>query len=220
MPISRYIETSNLARPGVCTSSTRPASPYEGMVIYETDTNRTLVWDASAWVLVSTGTSNPVGSELVGSGTFSNAATFDVTGFSSSYDFYQLLISVKTTSVSNGLLSAQLVSGTTVRNSTYYGSVGFTSYLATTGIYVQANNVTKMDLTTLTTSPVAILRIDIHGIDSAEFSCVYQAIDTQNSYSVYGGFSNYAATNSFDKIRFTGGQNLTGYWNLMGVRKS
>ena len=43
---------SNL-RPGVVTSTTRPASPYEGQVIYETDTNRVLVWDASAWVMIA-----------------------------------------------------------------------------------------------------------------------------------------------------------------------
>lgn len=35
-----------------CTSSTRPASPDEGMTIYETDTDRVLVWDASAWRIV------------------------------------------------------------------------------------------------------------------------------------------------------------------------
>jgi hypothetical protein len=40
---------------GVCTSTTRPQAPYEGQVIYETDTNRVLVWDASAWVDPSTG---------------------------------------------------------------------------------------------------------------------------------------------------------------------
>jgi len=40
-------------RPGVCTSSTRPANPYEGQVIYETDTNRTLVYDNAAWLVVA-----------------------------------------------------------------------------------------------------------------------------------------------------------------------
>jgi len=36
-------------KPGVCTSSTRPASPYEGQVIYETDTDKLLIWNGSAW---------------------------------------------------------------------------------------------------------------------------------------------------------------------------
>jgi hypothetical protein len=34
----------------ICTSSTRPASPFEGQVIYETDTGLSLIYDGSAWV--------------------------------------------------------------------------------------------------------------------------------------------------------------------------
>jgi hypothetical protein len=34
----------------ICTSSTRPASPFEGQKIYETDTSREYLWDGSAWV--------------------------------------------------------------------------------------------------------------------------------------------------------------------------
>ncbi len=34
----------------ICTSSTRPSAPYEGIKIYETDTDRELVYDSSAWV--------------------------------------------------------------------------------------------------------------------------------------------------------------------------
>lgn len=34
-----------------CTSGTRPSSPQEGMTIFETDTDRILTWDGSAWVI-------------------------------------------------------------------------------------------------------------------------------------------------------------------------
>lgn len=34
---------------GVCTSTTRPESPYIGQVIYETDTQLLKVWLGSAW---------------------------------------------------------------------------------------------------------------------------------------------------------------------------
>jgi len=33
----------------ICTSATRPATPWAGQVIYETDTGLSLVWDGSAW---------------------------------------------------------------------------------------------------------------------------------------------------------------------------
>lgn len=49
MGLSQQIGASSLSKPGVCTSSTRPATPYEGQMIYETDTDKVLVWNGSAW---------------------------------------------------------------------------------------------------------------------------------------------------------------------------
>lgn len=49
MGLSSQLASSSLARPGVCTSSTRPASPFTGQVIYETDTGYLRVWDGAAW---------------------------------------------------------------------------------------------------------------------------------------------------------------------------
>ena len=53
MPLSSVVGAQSIVKPGVCTSSTRPASPFDGQVIYETDTNRALVWDGSAWDILS-----------------------------------------------------------------------------------------------------------------------------------------------------------------------
>ena len=49
MPLSSVVGAQSIVKPGVCTSSTRPASPYEGQMIYETDTDKTLVWNGTAW---------------------------------------------------------------------------------------------------------------------------------------------------------------------------
>lgn len=54
MPLSSQIGSSRVGKPGVCTSLTRPASPYEGMVIYETDTDKVLVWNSSTWLQIQT----------------------------------------------------------------------------------------------------------------------------------------------------------------------
>jgi hypothetical protein len=48
-------------RPGVCTSGTRPTAPYEGQQIYETDTDKTLVWSGSAWLYLSTPQTTEIG---------------------------------------------------------------------------------------------------------------------------------------------------------------
>jgi len=49
MPISSFSAPSAIAKPGVCTSSTRPASPFEGQVIYATDTDLLQIWNGTAW---------------------------------------------------------------------------------------------------------------------------------------------------------------------------
>ena len=46
-----------MAKLDTITSSTRPASPATGKAYYETDTNKVIIWNGSAWTeLVSDGT--------------------------------------------------------------------------------------------------------------------------------------------------------------------
>lgn len=54
MPLSNYLPSSRLLQPGVCTSTTRPASPYEGQAIYETDTDLMYVWTGATWMRIYT----------------------------------------------------------------------------------------------------------------------------------------------------------------------
>lgn len=52
----RRRRASGLGGVAVCTSATRPAAPYAGQVIFETDTNFLKVWSGSAWEdIVATG---------------------------------------------------------------------------------------------------------------------------------------------------------------------
>lgn len=53
MPLSSVVGASAVVKPGVCTSTTRPASPFDGQVIYETDTDRAVVWNGSAWTYLT-----------------------------------------------------------------------------------------------------------------------------------------------------------------------
>jgi len=64
MPLSSVLGASSVIKPGVCTSATRPSVPYEGQVIYETDTDLLCIWNGSSW-------------KSIGS---TNGATFDSTG--------------------------------------------------------------------------------------------------------------------------------------------
>lgn len=53
MPLSNYVPSSAVSRPGVCTSTTRPTNPFEGQTIYETDTDTIRVWTGSEWIGIS-----------------------------------------------------------------------------------------------------------------------------------------------------------------------
>lgn len=66
MPISNYLPSSRLYQSGVCTSSTRPNAPYEGQVIYETDTDNLLVWNGSVWSGVKSSTITAGSSNVLG----------------------------------------------------------------------------------------------------------------------------------------------------------
>lgn len=83
MPLSSVLGAQSITKPGVCTSTTRPASPYDGQVIYETDTDRVASYNGSAWVYTATGTVLQVKSTIK-TDTFSSTSTTytDITGLS------------------------------------------------------------------------------------------------------------------------------------------
>jgi hypothetical protein len=77
---------------GVCTSTTRPAVPFDGQTISETDTDSLQVYKGTAWAPVS-------GLQYISGGTVtsSTSANFDSV-FSATYDNYRIIISDITSS--------------------------------------------------------------------------------------------------------------------------
>jgi hypothetical protein len=119
--------TNQGLRPGVCLSTSRPSTPFDGQVIYETDTNRVLVWDNSAWVMIAD-TDSPPGLQLIKTQTIGSAvSTVTVSDvFTSEFDSYKVIISGGVASA-NGALRLQVGSATTG----YYG--GFTAQTENSG---------------------------------------------------------------------------------------
>jgi hypothetical protein len=138
MPLSSVVGAQSIIKPGVCTSSTRPASPYDGQVIYETDTDKIAVYDASAWVY-KTGTAAPVapGIVLVKTQTIGSAvSTVTVSdAFSSTYDNYRIIISGGVGSADS---SISLALGATTTG--YYGGCGFIRYSDAATVLRSDNN--------------------------------------------------------------------------------
>lgn len=111
-------------RPGVCTSTTRPTVPYDGQVIYETDTDRTLVWNNSAWVFLSTSTSNRPGLEHIRTITNSGAALYDIDNiFSADYRNYRILYEAYCDQQLNQMWMQFLNTSGTPVGTNYYSSI-------------------------------------------------------------------------------------------------
>lgn len=70
---------SNGFRPGVCTSTTRPTTPFEGQMIYETDTDMVALWNGSAWRYIAATTPTSGSVLQVQSTTYDTAASASLT---------------------------------------------------------------------------------------------------------------------------------------------
>ena len=136
MGISAGLGTAGL-QPAVCTSTTRPASPYAGQMIYETDTNRVVVYKGTSWVYIAD-TDTPGGLELIKTQTISGNATqyVEITGaFSSTYDNYRIIVNSARASFAD---SFRFRFGTI--STGYYGNFNYIVYNGSTPTYVGTSN--------------------------------------------------------------------------------
>jgi len=135
MPISNL---SNGLRTGVCTSTNRPTTPYEGQVIYETDTDLVLVYNGTAWQQIAGGTAvGNSGLVYVTSATIGTTVS-SVTvssAFSTTYDNYKIIV---TGGVGSATAVLQMTLGSTATGY-YYGGTA-RQYIAVT-LGIQGSNV-------------------------------------------------------------------------------
>ena len=96
MGITQQIGASSLIKPGVIdNTAARPASPYEGQVIFQKDTDQLLVWNGTAWVIPNSPAQNPQGLELITDASFTTSTAVNVSNcFTSTYANYRLLVAI------------------------------------------------------------------------------------------------------------------------------
>ena len=119
MPLSTVLGAQSLVQPGVCTTATRPASPYTGQAIYDTTLSQTLAYNGSAWV-VQTGGLVLVKAQAVGTAVSSVTVT---DAFSSTYENYRIIYYGNSASGNNDL--AVTLGSTTTG---YYAALSYVTY--------------------------------------------------------------------------------------------
>jgi hypothetical protein len=120
MGLSNYLPSSRLIQPGVCTSSTRPASPFEGQCIFETDTDKLLVWNGSAWVIPNQKTTNPEGFEFIGSVSNTSTIVSLDSVFTSTYENYRIIVNQTNVTLTGTTLFRFRANGTAIASNDYY----------------------------------------------------------------------------------------------------
>jgi hypothetical protein len=201
MPFSSVLGASTVIKPGVCTSSTRPASPFDGQVIYETDTDRTLVYNGTGWVFLSTSRANPVGIDLIKTQTIGSAvSSVTVTNaFNSTYDNYKITVNGGVTSANNALRMTLGSSSTG-----YYGNLIYARPNNTSVLSAANNNTAYWEYAGLGNANGFACQMEIASPFLSYRTSIFSAIpefDPAGVNSTYCGWHN--VTSSYTDFTFT-----------------
>jgi len=174
MPLSSVLGASTLIKPGVVTSSTRPAVPYEGQLIYETDTDRIAAYSGSAWV-----TQNGlqlIKAQAVGSG----VSSVTVTGaFNSTYDSYDI---IWTGGVASGSSNGRLTLGSVATG--YYAGWLDINYVSGATVALTDNNQAYWSFGSV--GQTGIIQMKVH-LDGPNLAKITTAIFTNPNPTAGGG---------------------------------
>lgn len=126
--------TTQGLRPGVCTSTSRPSTPFTGQLIYETDTNRLAVWNGTSWVFLADA-DTPSGMQLITSASFTTSSGETYSCFSSEFDNYHILLTITATSATGVDILFQLGNSGTFANSNYGNFIYYILSDGTSGVW-------------------------------------------------------------------------------------
>jgi len=206
MPFSSVLGASSVIKPGVCTSTTRPSVPFEGQLIYETDTDRVAAYNGSAWVYTNSDGLVLVKTQTINSGVISMAVTG---AFSSDYENYRIIVSGGVANYPNNLW-LQLGNTTTG----YYGFRTYGSFNAATVTGQQINNSSNLFVGFGSVNSLFAV-IDVSGPNAARRTAVSAyGVTTQSNAGIGvmfgGGFED-------SNTQHTGFSILTdSVWNMTG----
>jgi hypothetical protein len=206
-------------RPGVCTSTTRPQAPFEGQMIFETDTHRVLVWDNAAWVMIAD-TDEPPGLQLVASGTLTLTTTpTNIAGVfdNAKYKNYLLLLNSTARSTTNRFDFRYIV-GTTPTSVNYYqGGIG-SEYATNATVYMQRSN-NDNQYFGVSASSQQVMRMDIFTPNvAAATSHTGQVMDRNTGFAYSFGGVQIASTAFTGFQLFSSTGTITVDYQVFGYR--
>ena len=201
MGLSNYLPSSRLIQPGVCTSSTRPASPFEGQCIFETDTDRLLVWNGTAWVIPNAPSQNPTGLEYIAQSAVNAQTTITLDNcFTTTYAHYFITYNL-TTSIQGQYTALRLRAGGTPKAVNYDRAGFYTTTGGASGADGYGTGQTEMFLagqsTTMLVGSAYIYNPQVSGrtgfTGTASYPGLYQMNGSQTETYSADGFQIFAS---------------------------
>jgi hypothetical protein len=214
-------------RPGVCTSTTRPQAPFEGQMIYETDTNRVLIWDNAAWVMIAD-TDQPPALSLISTVSFSGSTSASPVSvpnvFTSDYEDYRVVL--RFTGTESSFTSFQFLNSGGVVNGAFYRGQVTRSYGTTVDGVSSFNQSSWGNFaysygtsTSYSTLSCDIVSPNLNTPTSATSNFYCDNASSSVNFVMNGGFM-YAAQGVMTGFRiFPSSGSITGSLSVYGYRK-
>ena len=221
MPLSTVLGAQSLVQPAVCTTATRPASPYTGQAIYDTTTASQLIWNGTAW----TGTGGLV--YLTGT-TFSAASTVSLPSstFSSTYSNYKIMFDITAASINAEPIRARLrIGGTDNSASNYYNTGVGALATANTTTYVRADFTAAFLFGYLISTDANLLTLDViqpfSSTVATKVAFSHFGRDAGGGVAGHTGGGGHNTTTSFDALTvYPSTGTITGSYKVYGYANS
>jgi hypothetical protein len=166
---------------------------------------------------------NNGGLVYVSSGSFTNAATADITGFTTTYLTFRVVINVvRQTGSGTAAVTATLRDSTTGMATGYYGASYTLDYLGGAGVTAARNNGINMGLgSVVNQTSRSQMIIDISNMNQNSVNTCYTGViyDGSQAGPTMVGYESSAKTVAPDRIRLACAQNITGNWRVYGYRE-
>lgn len=215
----------------VCASTTRPSSPFEGQEIYETDSQKTLVYDGANWIETSDLDStdglpssaqaklNAVGLTHILTQTFTTESSLQVNNcFSASFDDYLILLNHVGSTTAQSLNAQWSVGGTPNSTANSYVTQRLDANSSSVVAARQTSTDTQIGRTVSTLRTFNIVQVSSPFLAQVT-SHLSQVNGGDNVMQIYAGTHNQ--TVSYDGFRLAPGSGtFSGTLRIYGYRIS
>ena len=226
MPFSSVLGASSVIKPGVCTSTTRPSVPYDGQMIYETDTNLVKVYEGAAWVTVGPQTLTS-GLNFVTGAAFTTVTSVSLPAstFTSTYRNYRIILHITAAASDTAVTMRMRASGVDDSANTYrWANIRMQDNGTTTNTFSSGNNTSWQIMQTNTDPQQSSMSIDLITPQVAQ-QTIYSGTcvmgNNGGSGQITALFSGrFNNTTQFDSLSFLFAGNMSGVYRVYGYSDS